>query len=357
MSNPEHTSIIKHGVAEWNEWRKKNPQIIPDLVGEDFSGAHLRRANFARARLRSTCFESADISDSDFSFAALNDSNLTRANLRGAVLVAARFTQAVLLGATLRGTELQGATFWNANLSYADLSSAVLFNTAFLSAGLKEADFAHATFSHVIFADTDLREAKSLESVRHVGPSSIGIDTIYKSAGNIPERFLRGCGVPDGFITYVRSLTAEAIEFYSCFISYSAEDEDFAKRIYSDLQSEGVRCWFAPEDLKIGDRFRVRIDESIRLYDKLLLVLSVNSVASRWVEKEVETALDKEEEQKKTVLFPVRLDDAVMEEKMGWAADVRRSRHIGDFRDWKNHDSYRKAFERLMRDLKAEAGR
>jgi hypothetical protein len=36
---------------------------------------------------------------------------------------------------------------------------------------------------------------------------------------------------------------------------------------------------------------------------------------------------------------------------------VRRSRHIGEFREWKNHDSYRKAFGRLMRDLKAEAGR
>jgi hypothetical protein len=67
----------------------------------------------------------------------------------------------------------------------------------------------------------------------------------------------------------------------------------------------------------------------------------------------VETAFEKEDEQKKTVLFPVRLDGAVMEEKTGWAADIRKSRHIGDFRDWKNHDSYKKAFERLMRDLKA----
>jgi hypothetical protein len=36
-----------------------------------------------------------------------------------------------------------------------------------------------------------------------------------------------------------------------------------------------------------------------------------------------------------------------------WAADIRRTRHIGDFRGWKDHDSYRKSFERLMRDLEA----
>jgi hypothetical protein len=205
----------------------------------------------------------------------------------------------------------------------------------------------------------DLSEVKNLESVIHRGPSSIGIDTIYKSRGNIPEKFLRGCGVPEEFIIQIPALIAalQPIQFYSCFISYSSKDQEFADRLYADLQIKGVRCWFAPEDLKIGEKFRVRIDESIRLYDKLLLVLSENSVSSQWVEKEVETALEKEREQGKVVLFPVRLDDSVTEIKTGWAADVRRSRHIGDFTDWKNHDSYRKAFDRLMRDLKAEASR
>jgi hypothetical protein len=37
-----------------------------------------------------------------------------------------------------------------------------------------------------------------------------------------------------------------------------------------------------------------------------------------------------------------------------WAADLRRTRHIGDFTRWKDHDSYQKAFERLLRDLEAE---
>jgi hypothetical protein len=239
------------------------------------------------------------------------------------------------------------------NLRNADLVGTILFNAVFNDAELIKASFSGAVMGATAFVDCILGEDNELETVMHVGPSSIGIDTIYRSEGNIPEKFLRGCGAPDDFITYVRSLTAKAIEFYSCFISYSSKDEEFAKRLYNDLQSEGVRCWFAPEDLKIGEKFRVRIDEAVRLHDKLLLVLSEGSVASQWVEKEVETAFEKEEEQKKTVLFPVRLDDAVMEEKMGWAADVRKSRHIGDFRDWKNHDSYKKAFERLMRDLKA----
>ena len=74
------------------------------------------------------------------------------------------------------------------------------------------------------------------------------------------------------------------IQFHSCFISYSSKDKHFAQRLYVDLQAKGVRCWFAPEDMKIGDEIRVRIDESIRLHDKLLIILSENSVNSTWVE-------------------------------------------------------------------------
>jgi len=84
-----------------------------------------------------------------------------------------------------------------------------------------------------------------------------------------------------------------------------------------------------------------------------MVLLSKHSVSSPWVEKEVETAFEKEHREKRIVLFPIRLDDAVMETGEAWAADIRRTRHIGDFRDWKNHDSYKKAFERLLRDLKA----
>jgi len=56
--------------------------------------------------------------------------------------------------------------------------------------------------------------------------------------------------------------------FHSCFISYSTVDQEFAERIHADLQKNGIRCWFAPEDLKIGDRFFDRISESIHAHDK-----------------------------------------------------------------------------------------
>jgi hypothetical protein len=54
------------------------------------------------------------------------------------------------------------------------------------------------------------------------------------------------------------------------------------------------------------------------------------------------------------MLFPIRVDDAIKDVDAGWATDIRRTRHFGDFRNWKNHDVYTKVFERLLVDLKSE---
>jgi TIR domain-containing protein len=197
---------------------------------------------------------------------------------------------------------------------------------------------------------------KNLETAGHAGPSTIGIDTIIRSQGKIPEIFLRKAGVPDSIIKAIPSLigSLSPIDYCSCFISYSSKDQTFTERLYADLQSKSVRCWFAPEDMDIGDKIRPRIEESIRLYDKLLLVLSVNSIASNWVACEVERALNKEPQGKPIVLYPIRLDDTFMNSEASWADDIKSTRHIGDFTNWKNHDDYQKAFDRLLRALKAK---
>src|SRR5205085_992309 len=91
-----------------------------------------------------------------------------------------------------------------------------------------------------------------------------------------------------------KTTTHQSIKFHSCFISYSSKDREFANRIYADLRKQGVPCWFAHEDLKIGDKFWGQIEESIKAREKFLLILSENSISSAWVEYEVECALEEE---------------------------------------------------------------
>jgi uncharacterized protein YjbI with pentapeptide repeats len=314
MANAQHLEILKKGVAAWNQWRAANRNVRPDL-----SFANLVRFDLAGANLF---------------LADLAHTNLRDAKLTGATLVSADLTHTNLSGANLSGGNLFGA-----DLTYTNLSGTTLRDAA---------------FRFTVIANVDLSEAIGLDAVRHDGPSSIGLDTFFKSKGKIPEVFLRGAGVPDTFIKYAASLAGTSFEFNSCFISYSTKDDTFVQRLYADLDGKGVRCWFALHDLKIGDKFRVEIDQAIRDYDKFLIVLSKHSVESDWVEKEVEAAFEEERRRKRVVLFPIRLDDAVMKVEGGWAADIRRTRHIGDFRKWRDSDASANAFERLLRDLKSQ---
>jgi hypothetical protein len=358
--------LKEQGVTAWNKWRKANPKIRPrlheaNLGGADLSEANLSGADLSKANLHAANLQEADLSGANFSGANLSRAvlirtNLGQANLFRAILIGANFSGANLNRAHLSRANLSGAVFNRANLTGVNLSVARLFGTDLTQALLIEADFKNCSMVEVKLGNVDLSRTKGLETVEHGGPSIVGIDTIYRSGGNIPEIFLRGAGVPEPFIIQMKSLVAamSPIEFYSCFISYSSKDQEFAERLHADLRSKGVRCWFAPEDLKIGDKLRPSFDEAIRVHDKLMVLLSESSVKSPWVEKEVETAFEKERQQNRTVLFPIRLDEAVMKTDKAWAADIRRTRHIGDFRNWKDHDSYKKAFDRLLRDLKAE---
>ena len=196
------------------------------------------------------------------------------------------------------------------------------------------------------------------------GPTSIGLDTIYLSCGQIPESFLRDAGVPEELLVQLPSLISalEGIQFYSCFISYSHRDEEFANRLFSRLRDAKLRVWYAPEDMKGGQKLHEQIETAIRLHDKLLLVLSEASLASEWVKTEIRNARRQERKTGKRKLFPVRLVD--FETLRQWSefdADSGkdlgvelREFYIPDFSQWKDHDRFEAEFKKLLRDLKAE---
>ncbi len=329
MADPEHVKILKKGVKAWNEWRRMHPMIAPDLsraalVGEMAEDANLSLADLSFADLRFASLRSADLSGATLRSAGLNSANLHLTNLKSADL-----TGAFLPVADLKGTYLDGANFTDVIL------------------GLTS------------FVNVDLSKVIGLETVIHYDASSIGIDTIYKSQGNIPEVFLRKAGVPEDFIAYMRALTAQPIRFYTCFISFTEADDAFSERLYNDLQANGVRCWRWKEDAKWGKTLMREIDEAVRVYDKLIVVCSEQSLNAPAVIREIERALQKENDlarqgKEGEVLFPIRLDDYIF---TGWQhhrkADVI-AKTVGDFSQWKNHDSYQKAFGRLLCDLKPE---
>jgi hypothetical protein len=235
--------------------------------------------------------------------------DLSEAVLAGAFLFGGNFSEANLSEANLSGADLTRASFREANLAGANLARANL-----AGANLARANLAGAILHETVFADVDLSSCRGFESCNHLGPSIVDHRTLRRS-GPLPLAFLRGVGLPENLIDYLPSLLHQPIQFYSCFISYSSKDQVFVERLHADLQAKGVRCWFAPHDLPIGAKILDALDEAIRLRDKVLLILSEHAIVSDWVEGEVTRALDEERERKRPLLFPIRLDDAVLETK------------------------------------------
>ena len=343
------------------------------LIETNLSGACLKGANLSDACLIKTCLDKADLNradlkQADLSGASLIEANLSNSYLRGAYLRGAYLRGAKLIDANLRQADLRQSFLWqanlsganllNANLCEADLSGANLSQTNlmksnFANTKLSNTDMTRSTIYKTNFCSVDLSTVEGLESTIPFGPSTIGIDTICRSKGQITKAFLKNCGVPDIFIKYMQTLTNTAYEYHSCFISHSSEDQDFAYRLYADLQNQGVRCWFSLEDMNIEDEFTTLADEVIHEQKKLLIILSSISIHNKWVEKIFKTALDREINSDREMLFPILIDDNVMKVDIEWTSDISRARNIGDFTKWKIQDSYKIALDKLLRNLES----
>jgi hypothetical protein len=367
MADAKHLERLRRGSEVWNLWRQSNPDIRPDLIHANLNGlvleaANLHKAVLARSDLSGAMLSKSDLSDSDLSRTDLGGADLNGSNLSRAHVVEADLSGANLRGVSMRSANLSGANLRNADLTNADLSMSDLTNANFSGANLRQALFANATVGWTTFGDNDLSLARGLDRVEHRGPSEIGISCIYQSKGNIPEIFLRGSGVPNDLIVYLPSLVnaLDAIQFYSCFISYSHKDEDFAKRLHSSLQGAHIRVWYAPEDIRGGVKLYEQIDTAIRYHDKVLIVLSEHSMQSEWVMTEIRRTRRHEINEGRRKLFPIRLVDVdTIKQWECFDADSGkdlaievREYFIPDFSSWKDQKAFDSAFSSLLRDLR-----
>ena len=312
------------------------------LEGQDLSGFDLSNTDFQQCVLRKTSLRSAELAKAD-----LTDVDAAGAN----------FKEANLSAANLSGVNLSNANFFQASLIDANLTGANLYCTIFRK----------ARFGGTVLGDVDLETAFGLDEVEHTAPSSIAVDSIFRSGGNLSKDFLRGLGLPQILIDYIPSLVEANLGFgfHSCFISYSQPDEAFATRLWSALRKQRIRVWYAPEEMQGGKTLFDQIERAISLHDKLLLVLSEKSIRSNWVETEIRKALKHERIIGERKLFPIRL--VGMDVIKAWecpdadsgrdlAADIRQY-FIPDFSEWLKPAKFSSTFDRLCSDLRSRAPR
>lgn len=416
MADEVHLEILKQGIQAWNTWRKQKPEQ-PDLrnaelrridlssfdLGDcNLAGADLREANLSRANLSRVILTDAHVSGSDLSETKLIgalfrntdliDSSLIKANLRGAnlsrsdlsnadlhnaELCDAYLGSAVLRGVVLRSADLsrailRGADCRRADLRDANLTEADLRNTILTDADLRGVNLERAKFDSTVLGFIDLQEAKGLGSVLHRGPSALSVDVLKGSRGQLPAKFLKGCGLSDWEIENAKIYDPELsederttllyeisrlqgeqpIQVNPLFISYSHPDAVFIEQLEPQFEAQGIRFWRDVHDLRAG-RLETQIDRAIRLNPTVLLVLSEHSVDSDWVEWEAAKARKLEKELGRDVLCPVALDNAW--KTCSWSGPLRRQimdYHILDFSDWQDASTFERQFTKLLDGLK-----
>ena len=175
MANRQQLSILKQGALPWNDWRKKNPDVRPDLFEASLAGANLRGANLSGANLGGAELSSTDLQEANLLGAALVEANLQEANLHRADLGFADLTFAHLSNANLTNARL-----WRADLTAAKLCDADLANADLTLAMLRETDFSGANLcdailDYAVLRETNLREA-NLTGCSVCGLSAWNID-------------------------------------------------------------------------------------------------------------------------------------------------------------------------------------
>ena len=397
MSKLEHVQIARRGSLAVAQWRQQHPGERLDYSGAnlgghnlnsadlsetDFSGAdlvgiRLHGANLQKANLRGAVSLMGQLNDANLDEADLSGATLRRADLRGARFIGANLTGANLINADLSGADLEGAILGGANLSEANLSGANLCRTDLNRADLSNADLSGAILTeanlgkaifyktalrgavfkgtalfHTVFADCDLSEAVDLDQAIHHGPSALGLDTLFRSRGLIPEMFLRGAGAPEDTLSYQRTIPGSPSQYYTCFISCCTEDLTFAERLQAALAARGVRCWYFAADFQEGLWVGEDVDRGIRYYDKLVVVCSRNALATERVRDEIAHGIQKQDETGRWLFLPVAISDEPYNRRNRYVNSTRLWRHvILDFRAWEDPSAYDKALDRLVEEL------
>ena len=127
----------------------------------------------------------------------------------------------------------------------------------------------------------------------------------------------------------------------SVFLSYSSKDKQFANRLAVDLQLAGVRVWIDEGEIKLGDSLIEKIRNGIDEVDYLSVVLSPTSVASEWVKREVDIAMNQEIEGRKVKVLPLLYQKC----DLPWFLKGKR------YADFTDEGIYNDSFAEILRRL------
>lgn len=135
------------------------------------------------------------------------------------------------------------------------------------------------------------------------------------------------------------------------FISHSSKDKKFATWLGTDLKASGHTPWFDEWDICVGESIPEKISNGLSDANFIVVVLSSNSIKSKWVEREWHTKYWSEIEKNQTIVLPLLIEDCDIPELL-------KTKKYADFR-WNYNDGLEDvlhAIDRLLNNYSGEAG-
>lgn len=349
------------------------------LEGADLSGMDLHESILACANLNGANLQGATLTETNLIEATFINANLAGVNLSPSSMVGADLYKANLEGAILEGVQLRKSCLVMANFSGARLSGVGLQNATLGATNFSDTMLAFVDFHNVIYPSdpsappplqngipniVDLAALRKTAKAYSLKPDLVKknpeVEDAFCSFEALMD-FLSHCDLDDDVLDSFKQWTKSGI-FHSIFISYSSKDEEFATWLYACLKAAGVDVWFAPKDIRGGRKIYDQVCGALESRDKVLLVLSENSIASEWVNSEILKTRDRERKEGRQMLFPIRITD--YEKIKNWmsfdsdsghdlAREVR-SYHVPDFSNWRDEIHLKPAVKRLLEDLRRD---
>lgn len=152
-------------------------------------------------------------------------------------------------------------------------------------------------------------------------------------------------------IATIERWAGKAEAYYSCFLSHSSLDKKFAGKLYDDLRTDGVACWYSAEDLPPGALWKVELQENLRTAERVLVLVSSHSLQSAGVRDEMNAVLTPGQLTTSRIVPIKLLDDQTWKTAdISWVVAARDSVQAVDFGD--SIENYDRNYSKLLAALK-----
>lgn len=100
------------------------------------------------------------------------------------------------------------------------------------------------------------------------------------------------------------------------FISHSSADKRFVRTLKGYLNENGISTFFDEDQLDLGDNLLTKLESALNTTSHLVIILSPNSVDSKWVKYELKKALDNHKTGITQKIIPIKYRECVIPEEI-----------------------------------------